>query len=197
MLKAAAMGIKRVYLHSTPNRLFAVFQPGWGFTNGTSIERPHIMPMYNGLLVVNEMIGNSGCSKIAEIENVDAGLSTYGVWEHNKLEKLVLINSNVYTEASAARSAFNVTLGGRDVGRQATVKRLSIPYTNSTSGMYVLPCFHSLIISETDILLAHGLVNLLKRKVEFHLDSSRRRLSTERPSLLPRQRSCWFNLNSR
>lgn len=175
MLKAAAMGIKRVYLHSTPNRLFAVFQPGWGFTNGTGIERPHIMPMYNGLLVVNEMIGSSGRSKIAEIENGNAGLSTYGVWEQNKLKKLVLINSNVFTEASAARSAFNVTLGGRNVGRQATVKRLSIPYTNSTSGMYVLPCFHLLVILKTDLLVAHGPVNPSKLRAEFLLDTPRRK----------------------
>lgn len=175
MLKAAAMGVKRVYLHSTPNRLFAVFQPGWGFTNGTGIERPHIMPMYNGLLVVNEMIGTSGCSKIAEIENPNLGLATYGVWEQNKLRKLVLINSNLFTEASVARSGFNITLAGRDVGRQATVKRLSIPYTTSTSGMYVLSCFHSPCMLQANIVVAHGLASLLKQRVESLLDIPRRK----------------------
>ena len=135
MLKAAAMGVKRVYLHSTPNRLFAVFQPGWGFTNGTGILRPHIMPMYNGLLVVNEMIGTSGHSKVAEIENSNSNLATYGVWEQGKLVKMVLINSNLFTEESTTRSALNVSLARYGIGRQTTVKRLSVPYTTSTAGM--------------------------------------------------------------
>lgn len=135
MLKAASMGIGRVYLHSTPNRLFAVFQPGFGFTNGTGIERPHIMPKYNGLLVVNEMVGTSRTAKVAELENIDPRLASYGVWEHGRLARLVLINSNVFEQNSTTRSAINVTLSGGLRSKSATIKRLSIPYTTATEGM--------------------------------------------------------------
>ncbi|KIW06671.1 uncharacterized protein PV09_02377 [Verruconis gallopava] len=112
MLHAASMGIERVYLHSTPNRLFSVFQPGWGFTNGTGIERPHIMPTYNGLLVVNEMVGTSGTSKIAEIENANENIASYGVWDHGKLARLAVINSEVYDQTTINRPALNVILSG-------------------------------------------------------------------------------------
>ncbi|KAJ3544655.1 hypothetical protein NM208_g2936 [Fusarium decemcellulare] len=135
MLKAASMGATRVYLHSTPNRMFAVFQPGWGFTNGTGIERPHIMPMYNGLLVVNEMVGTSGQAMIAEIETNNPALAVYGVWESGKLSRLALVNSNLFDQNDAVRSAFNVTLGDRYSGSVASVKRLSIPYTTATEGI--------------------------------------------------------------
>jgi hypothetical protein len=134
MLKAASMGVERVHLHCTPNRLFAVFQPGWGFTNGTGIERPHIMPMYNGLLVVNEMVGDSGHAMIAEIENINVGLASYGVWENGKLSRMVLINSNVFYQNAKTRSTLNVTLTGY-TPRIASIKRLSIPYTTATEGM--------------------------------------------------------------
>lgn len=135
MLKAASMGVNRVYLHSTPNRMFAVFQPGWGFTNGTGINRPHIMPMYNGLLILDEMIGMGGLAMVAEIENSNTALATYGVWENGKLARIALVNSNVFAQNATTRSALNVTLSDGYTGGYATVKRLSIPYTTATEGM--------------------------------------------------------------
>lgn len=135
LLQAASMGIERAYLHSTPDRMFSVFQPGWGFTNGTGISRPHIMPMYNGLLVVDELIGTSGKAKIAEIVNESSGLAMYGAWEDGTLARMVLINSNVVTEGATARAALNVTFTGGITKLHATAKRLSIPYTTATEGM--------------------------------------------------------------
>ncbi|KAK5163899.1 uncharacterized protein LTR77_010293 [Saxophila tyrrhenica] len=131
MLMGASMGVRRVYLHSTPNRMFSSFMPGWGFPNGTQIERPHIMPKYNGLLVVNEMIGRSGVASVAEVETGNAQLAAYGAWEHGKLARMVLINSNV-AERNVTRSAMTVTLKGDHAAGRATAKRLSIPYTTAT-----------------------------------------------------------------
>lgn len=135
MLHAASMGVVRVYLHSTPNRMFSVFQPGWGFTNGTGIDRPHIMAMYNGLLVVDEMTGMSGQAMIAEIDNNNNALATYGVWENGKLSRMAIINSNVFSENATTRSALNVTLRGGVSGGHKTIKRLDIPYTTATENM--------------------------------------------------------------
>lgn len=135
MLQAATMGVKRIYLHNTPNRMFAVLQPGWGFVNGTGIQRPHIMPEYNGLLVVNEMIGTSGNAMIAEIENNNTALASYGVWENGKLSRMVLLNSKTYEQKGLMRTGLNVTLNGANLGGMATVKRLSIPHTTATEGM--------------------------------------------------------------
>lgn len=134
MLGAAAMGVERAYLHSTPNRMFSVFQPGWGFPNGTGIDRPHIMPKYNGLVVVDEMIGASGEALIAEIENASQALAAYGVWEKGQLARAVLVNSNVFSQNATVRSAMNVTL---EVTQpvDATVRRISIPYTTATEGI--------------------------------------------------------------
>ena len=133
LLRSAAMGIERVYLHSTPNRLFAVLQPGWGYTNGTSIDRPHIMPMYNGLLVVDEMIGTSGNAQIAEITVENADVAAYGSWENGRLARMAIINSGVYEDGT--RQALNVTLGNGFQPGYATVKRLGIPHTTATQGL--------------------------------------------------------------
>lgn len=135
MLKAASIGVERVYLHSTPNRLFSVFQPGWGFTNGTGIDRPHIMPIYNGLLVVGEMIGKTGKAKVAEIENPNVAVASYGVWENSELIRMVLINSNTFDQNDTIRSALNITLSGGFMGGCTTIKRLNVPHTTATEGM--------------------------------------------------------------
>ncbi|KAJ5818355.1 hypothetical protein N7474_003946 [Penicillium riverlandense] len=135
MLKAASIGVERVYLHSTPNRLFSVFQPGWGFTNGTGVNRPHIMPMYNGLLVVDEMIGKTGNAKVAEIENSNVAMASYGAWENSELVRIALINSHTFRQNDTVRSALNVTLSGGFKGGCTTIKRLDIPYTTATEGM--------------------------------------------------------------
>lgn len=132
MLKLASMGVRRTYLHSTPNRMFAVFQPGWGFTNGTGITQPHIMPMYNGLLVVSEMIGDSGNARAAEIENNSPSLASYGAWENEGLTRLVLVNSDTFL--SGIRDSYVSLLSGPDTAC-TMVKRLRIPQTTSTERM--------------------------------------------------------------
>ncbi|CAK7199496.1 hypothetical protein SEUCBS139899_002176 [Sporothrix eucalyptigena] len=137
LLQLATIGVRQAYFHNTPNRMFSVFQPGWGFTNGTGIEEPHIMPIYNGMLVVNEMIGNGskGVVHVAELDTVTTTLAAYGVWEEDgQLARMVLINSAVATETTA-RTALQVTLAGVNNTDGATIKRLSIPYTVSTSGI--------------------------------------------------------------
>ncbi|KAH8803721.1 hypothetical protein F5884DRAFT_740279 [Xylogone sp. PMI_703] len=137
-MQLATRSVERMYFHSTPNRMFAVFQPGWGFTNGTEIERPHIMPMYNGMIIATEMIGTSGKVKVAELENYTPDLSAYGAWENGKLVRMVLINSNVFTKGSP-RSAYEVNLAGWKGGK-ATIKRLSAPDTTATSGIAAFYC---------------------------------------------------------
>ena len=72
---------------------------------------------------------------VAEIENDNAALAAYGVWENGKLSKMALINSNVFEQNAKVRPAINVTLSGGYTGRHTTVKRLSIPYTTATEGM--------------------------------------------------------------
>lgn len=93
------------------------------------------MPMYNGLLVVNEIIGNTGNAKVAEIENSNVAIASYGVWENSELVKIALINSNTFDQNNTIRSALNVTLSGGFTGGCTTVKRLHIPYTAATEGM--------------------------------------------------------------
>lgn len=135
LLGLGTIGARRSYFHSTPNRLFSVFQPGWHFPNGTGIDRPHIMPMYNAYLIVDEMIGTRGKAKLAELTVSSSQVAAYGVWELGKLRRMAIINSDVAGQNKTMRSAINVTIQGASGYKEANIRRLRMPYTTATEGL--------------------------------------------------------------
>lgn len=142
MLRGASIGIDRMHFHNGRGFRYNVIQPTT--LNNTSpllddglptSNRPHIMPLYHAFLIVNEAIGTNGNSYVAELGTSTNQLATYGVYENNNLVRLILINTQVYTEGtSGGRAGLNVTLAGYKSGQYATIKRFHTPYTNSTSG---------------------------------------------------------------
>jgi hypothetical protein len=139
VLQAASVGVQAMHFHHGVGFRYNMFQPVAGADDGVGLtSRPHILPAFYGALVVNEAIGSSGQSCVAEIGTDSSTLSAYGIWEKDTLARVVIINSEQYipsNNGTATRTASPVLLGGLDHKGRITAKRLSIPSTNATRGL--------------------------------------------------------------
>jgi hypothetical protein len=136
-LQAASVGVQKMNFHHGVGYRYNLFQPVSGADDGVGLSaRPHILPAFYGALAVNEAIGSSGKSCVAEIGTDSTTFSAYGIWEDTKLARVVLINSAMYIPSqNGTRVNSTVYLDGLNHSGQITAKRLSTPFTNSTSGL--------------------------------------------------------------
>ncbi|KAF4963182.1 hypothetical protein FSARC_8760 [Fusarium sarcochroum] len=123
MLHGASLGIERMHFHHGVGFRYNAIQPTSESDDGLNISHPHVLPSYHAFLVVNEAIGKSGNSYIAEIPTSNLTLTAYGVWEKKQLSRLVVLNTQVYL-GEGEKPSINVNLAGPGVGRPATIKLL-------------------------------------------------------------------------
>ena len=98
--------------------------PDTGANLSTPLE-PHVQPAYYGALIVNEVIGNTGCSTLSELSIDDATLAGYAAYEEGNLARVVLLDSDVYlTNQTGVRSSKAVTIDIGDCANRVEVKRL-------------------------------------------------------------------------
>ncbi|KAJ4118628.1 hypothetical protein NW765_017515 [Fusarium oxysporum] len=133
MLLGASIGVERLYMHHGVGFRYNAIQPTDESDDGLNIDHPHILPSYHAYLIVNEAIGKSGDSYIAELPTTNITLTAYGVWEKKKLARIVVLNTQVYLEGE--KPSIEVNLEGLDADRSATVKFLESEKTNSHTGV--------------------------------------------------------------
>jgi hypothetical protein len=85
-------------------------------------------------LIVNEAIGTSGNAFIAEIPTTNLTLTAYGVWEEQRLARLVVLNTQVYL-GTGNKPSINVTLDGLHANGAATMKLLRSEKTTAHTGL--------------------------------------------------------------
>jgi hypothetical protein len=136
-LQAAKLNITRCYFHNGIGYKYNFFQPvsGVGDDGVNKSSVPHIMPLYHVLLIVGEAIGSSGKSTLQELSIDETNVSGYGIWENGKLERIVLLNSNLYLSTDSQRPMVTVTLQGLPTGARIEAKRLAIPSADATHGL--------------------------------------------------------------
>ncbi|KAJ9094739.1 hypothetical protein QFC21_005897 [Naganishia friedmannii] len=136
-LQAASIGVQQMYFHHGVGYRYNLFQPVSGADDGVGLtSRPHVLPVFYGALIVNEAIGTSGDSCVAEIGTDSATVSAYAIYEQSKLARIVIINSELYVPSqNSTRINSTVYLNGLGDNVHFTAKRLSIPFTNATSGL--------------------------------------------------------------
>ncbi|ADV23898.1 Hypothetical Protein CGB_H2500W [Cryptococcus gattii WM276] len=142
MLQLASVGVERMHFHHGVGFRYNLFQPvatDADHDDGTNMtQRAHILPAYHAALIVNEAIGTSGNSYVAEISTANDNVVAYGIWEDEDLVRMVVTNTEVYTtddeESQKGRNKFEVNLVGVQ-GRNATVKRLFVPQTTAQHGI--------------------------------------------------------------
>lgn len=96
LLLGASSGVERLHFHHGIGFRYNTIQPVSSSDGGLNITHPHILPSYYAFLIVNESIGTSGNSYVAEISTTTGNLTAYGVWEDAQLARLVVLNSQVY-----------------------------------------------------------------------------------------------------
>jgi hypothetical protein len=133
MLQAATLGVSRVHFHNGLGYRYNLFQPISNLDDSTNITQAHILPLYHAFLIVNEAIGLSGEAHVAELGTLEGNLAVYGVWEKDKLVKMVMVNSGLYQDGD--RGILNVGLDGIAKGECIKVKRLKVPKTEAYSGL--------------------------------------------------------------
>lgn len=127
--------MSRVYLSHGVGYRYSSFQPtANAIGDGMGLSRPHIMPLYYGLLFVNEAIGKSVHSRtVAELHTVHPNLVAYGVYELRQLRRIVIVNSQIYT-GQGERRHIAVQLKGL-LHHPIRIKRLDLPHTAAASGL--------------------------------------------------------------
>lgn len=100
-------------------------------------------PLYMATLVVAEAIGSSRNTYVAEIASTNDTISAYGIWEDQRLARMVLSNHDVFnvngTNTTVQRTSQLVSLKSLGITDlqvgTATIKSLKIPYTNAQRNM--------------------------------------------------------------
>ncbi|KAF7517705.1 hypothetical protein G7054_g13717 [Neopestalotiopsis clavispora] len=104
-LHAAVVGISGLFFHQGVGYNYSAFEPidhiGVNITDYNEDATHHTMPEYYGYLVVAEAIGSTQDAYINEIEiDSSVALSAFEIYEDDKLARIVLINSDPWTELS-------------------------------------------------------------------------------------------------
>ncbi|KDR78669.1 hypothetical protein GALMADRAFT_244156 [Galerina marginata CBS 339.88] len=141
----AEIGISRMYFHEGIGYKYNLIQPVTltiSTIDGTPLPKPlppHVQPQYYGAIVAAEAIGNSGATRVVELSINDPRISGHAFFVGNKLVRAVIINSLVYltTDAGTPRNStlVNLNISGSGAPTKMTVKRLFMPFSDSTSGL--------------------------------------------------------------
>lgn len=136
LLQSATLGVSRVYLSHGVGYRYSSIQPVSGVSDdGSGLSRPHIMPLYYGMLFVNDFIGTEGSEgkdvRIAELGLDDTRLAGYGAWVDGKLKRIAIISSQL----QMGKDASGITVEIPDIGSETQVRKLVAPRTDSTANM--------------------------------------------------------------
>ena len=92
---------------------------------------PHIQPQYYAAIIAAEAIGNSGTTKVTELNITDTRISGYAFYQGGQLTTAILINSLAFlTTTTTTRSSthVNLTFASGTASSKMNVKRLFVPY---------------------------------------------------------------------
>lgn len=139
LLQSATLGVSRVYLSHGIGYRYSSIQPVSGVSDdGSGLDRPHIMPLYYGMLFVNDFVGTERSEgkdvRIAELGLDSTQLAGYGLWVEGKLKRIAIISSGLNIEGCTEPS---MTVHVPGIPHGATLRRLATARTDSTNDMYV------------------------------------------------------------
>ncbi|KXH32396.1 hypothetical protein CSAL01_09438 [Colletotrichum salicis] len=134
LLLGASFGIQRLHFHHGVGFRYNTIQPTSNSDDGLNITRPHVLPSYHALLIVNEAIGKSGEVYVAELPTSDLTLTAYGIWERERLARIFVLNTQVYL-GDQEKPSINVNLEGLGSGLSTSVKMLLSEKTTAYTGL--------------------------------------------------------------
>ncbi|KAI0059203.1 hypothetical protein BV25DRAFT_1908823 [Artomyces pyxidatus] len=141
-LFASQIGISRLHFHEGIGYKYNFIQPitlTRSILDGSTLSTPllpHVQPLYYAAIIAAEAIGPSGKTTAVELIVSNAQVSGYAFFVNKILARAVFINLNAFTGTTARKSVhLALDLIGSGGPTHMTVKRLSIPTANSTSGL--------------------------------------------------------------
>lgn len=102
--------------------------------DGSTLSRPlppHIQPQYYAAIIAAEAIGNSGRTRIVELDIADTRISGYAFYKDDQLTNAILINSLAFFTTTTTERPYthvDLSFANRDVSSKMDVKRLFVPY---------------------------------------------------------------------
>lgn len=96
--------------------------------------KPVLKGIYFGTYMINEFIGASKKPYITELTTNSTNVSAYGLFDEEKIKRVMIINFNTFFPGDLNRTSEVVAMSGLNVN-SGTLKRFYTPYTNSTSGL--------------------------------------------------------------
>ncbi|KAI0029752.1 hypothetical protein K488DRAFT_79985 [Vararia minispora EC-137] len=141
---AAQIGIERLYFHHGIGYKYNFIQPVTltrSTLDGQSLGSPfppHIQPAYYAAIIAAEAISNSGATTAVQLNISNDFMTGYAFYEGGQLARALLINLKAYTsDSTTPREAVlvSLTFGEPISSTTMTVKRLSVPYADSTAGL--------------------------------------------------------------
>jgi len=144
LLFATQLNISRVFFHDGIGFKYNLIQPitlTRSTLDGSILSTPllpHIQPQYYAAIIAAEAIGNSGNTRVVELNITDTRISGYAFYQGTQLTKAILINSLAFfTTTTTPRPSTHVDLGfvGGTVPLKMNVKRLFVPHADDTSGL--------------------------------------------------------------
>ncbi|KAK1491846.1 hypothetical protein CTAM01_10169 [Colletotrichum tamarilloi] len=134
LLLGASFGIQRLHFHHGVGFRYNLIQPTSDSDDGLNITRPHILPSYHAFLIVNEAIGKSSEAYVAEIPTSNITITAYGIWEQERLARIVVLNTQVHL-GGQEKPSISVNLRGLGSGLSTTVKMLLSENTTANAGL--------------------------------------------------------------
>ncbi|KAK1983634.1 hypothetical protein LZ30DRAFT_780443 [Colletotrichum cereale] len=134
LLLGASAGVQRLHFHHGVGYRYNLIQPTDESDDGLNITHPHILPSYYAFLIVNEAIGTSGKSYVAELATTNITLTAYGIWEEQRLARVVVLNTQVHL-GGADKPSINVSLAGLGNATSITAKILKSGSTTDHTGL--------------------------------------------------------------
>ena len=109
---------------------------------------PHIQPGFYAGLVINTAVGNTGASRLVELDVGDSNVSGYAVFEFGFLVRAVFVNLHAWLVSSpGARPSVHIDLDfalGKNAtqgelnafwGRQVALKRLVVDHADDVANL--------------------------------------------------------------
>ncbi|OCT47376.1 hypothetical protein CLCR_03380 [Cladophialophora carrionii] len=131
-LIAAAAGVDRLFFH---NGVGGFYYAMWEPLPANSTTPAHINPTYYSMLFVADVVAGLSQPTISRIVKLDTfDTAQYAIFERNRLQKLVILNTHYYNDTSEARPSKFVNVSSV-LGPNIKFRRLTASETTATSGI--------------------------------------------------------------
>ena len=130
LLTTNGQNIKRLHFHQGLDYRYASWQP-----IGTKEQAPTTRPPYYGHIMVASALGRSSETRVANIPLSEDTESAYGIYDVNKLVKLVVLNLQAFNQTTGTRPSKSYSFLVPEQFSHAKAERLISPGSDAVDNI--------------------------------------------------------------